>query len=58
MWQDPIVEETRDLRRQYAEKFNHDIDEIFADIRKRQQQSKRKRVSLPARKPAITKKSA
>lgn len=56
MWQDPIVEETRNLRKQYAEKFNYDIDAIFADIRKRQAQSKRKRVSLPARKPVVTKK--
>ncbi len=58
MWQDPIVEETRDLRKQYAEQFNHDIDAIFADIRKRQEQSKRNRVSFPARKPAVAKKSA
>ena len=58
MWQDPVVEETRNLREQYAEKFNHDIDAIFADIRKRQEQSKRQRVSFPARKPVIARKSA
>ena len=51
MWQDPIVEETRHLRRQYAEQFDHNIDAIFADIRKRQEQSKCKRVSFPAHKP-------
>lgn len=58
MWQDPVVEETRNLRKQYAEKFNNDIDAILADIRKRQEQSKRKLVSFPARKPVVTKKSA
>ena len=58
MWQDPIVEETRNLRKQYAEKFNNNIDAIFSDILKRQEQSKRKRVSFPARKPTVRKKSA
>jgi hypothetical protein len=32
MWQDPIVKETRELREEYAEKFNHDPDAIFEDI--------------------------
>lgn len=58
MWQDPIVEEIRELRKRYAESFDYDIDAIFADIRKRQEHSKRKRVSFPARKPVSTKKSA
>ena len=58
MWQDPIIEETRNLRKQYAEKFNYSIEAIFADIRKRQSKSGRKRVSFPARKPISTKQSA
>lgn len=58
MWQDPVVEETRDLRKQYAEKFNNSIDEIFADIRQRQKESKRKLVCFPSRRPVVTKKSA
>jgi len=48
MWQDPIVKETRKLRKQYAEKFNHDPDAIFEDIRNRQDKSERKRVAFPA----------
>jgi hypothetical protein len=52
MWQDPIVKETRELREEYAVKFNHDPDAIFEDIRKRQSQTERKLVSLPARKPS------
>jgi hypothetical protein len=51
MWQDPIVKETRELREEYAVKFNHDPDAIFEDIRKRQSQTARKLVSFPARKP-------
>jgi hypothetical protein len=51
MWQDPIVKETRELRKKYAEQFNHDLDVIFEDIRNRQEKSERKRFSFPARKP-------
>ena len=35
MWQDPIVKETRELREEYSEKFNHDPEAIFDDILKR-----------------------
>ena len=51
MWQDLTVEETRQLRRQYASKFNNDPDAIFEDILKRQKVSKKKMVSFPPRKP-------
>ncbi len=51
MWQDPIVKETRELRKQYASKFKNDVDAIFEDILKRQEGSKRKRVKFPTRKP-------
>ncbi len=51
MWRDPIVEETRVLREQYAAKFKHDPDAIFEDILKRQEKSERKRVTFPSRKP-------
>ena len=37
MWQDPIIKETRELRHQYAAQFNHDLDAIFVDIKKRQE---------------------
>jgi hypothetical protein len=36
MWKDPIVEETRERREQYAASINHDLDSIFANIRTRQ----------------------
>jgi hypothetical protein len=51
MWKDPIVEETRKVREEYAAKFNHDIDAIYEDIRKRQTQSVQEPVSFPPRKP-------
>ena len=50
MWKDPIVEEARERREQYAASMNHDLDLIFADIRKRQANKAQKPVSLPARK--------
>ena len=50
MWKDPIVEETRELREQYASKHNHDIDAIFEDIQQRQSKSDKKWVSFPPRK--------
>ena len=52
MWKDPIVEETRNFREQYASQFNHNLDAIYEDIQKRQAQSGKKLVSLPARKPS------
>jgi len=52
MWKDPVVEETRNFREQYANKFNHDIDAIYEDIKRRQAISAKKQVSLPARKPS------
>jgi hypothetical protein len=52
MWKDPVVEETRKLREQYASKFKHDVDAIFDDIQRRQALLDKKPVSLPARKPS------
>ena len=52
MWKDPIVEEARERREQYAASFHHDLDAIFVDIRKRQVNRAEKPLSLPARKPS------
>lgn len=49
MWKDPIVKKTRELREQYASKFDNDTDAIFEDILRRQTESTRKRVLLPTR---------
>ena len=53
MWKDPIVEETRKLREEYASRFKHDADAIFEDICKRQRESGKNFVSFPPRKPII-----
>jgi hypothetical protein len=58
MWKDPIVEETRRLREQYAASLNHDIDAIFEDLQRRQAQSTKKPVSFSPRKPSKTPASA
>ena len=47
MWQDPIVEEIRRYRQEYAARFNYDIKAICRGVRERQEKSGRKVVSLP-----------
>jgi hypothetical protein len=47
MWRDPIVEEIRRYREEYAARFNYDLAAICRDLRERQKQSGRKVVSLP-----------
>ena len=39
MTQDPIVEEVRKLRQEYAAEFDFDLDRIFEDLRERERQS-------------------
>jgi hypothetical protein len=51
MWEDPIVEETRKLRQEYAEQLNNDSDAIFNDICNRQKKKGKKCVSFPSKKP-------
>ena len=51
MKRDPIVEEVRKAREEYAAKFNHDIDAIYKDIKRREAESTREFVSFPPRKP-------
>ena len=53
MWNDPIVEEVRNVRNEHAKKFNYDLNAIAADLKKQQKVSKRKFVTLPPRKPTV-----
>ncbi len=48
---DPIVEEVRKARQDYARKFNFDLDAICADLRRREKLSGRPVISLPKRPP-------
>ena len=45
---DPIVAEVRAVRKEYAARFDYDVDAIFRDIRARQEASKREDVRLAA----------
>jgi len=49
MWRDPIVEEVRRNREQYAAKYDYDIGAICRAARERQKESGRKVVSRPPR---------
>jgi len=54
MWTDEIVEEIHRIREEYAKSFNHDLDAIFADLRKKEAESGREVVNLSL-KPGLTK---
>ena len=51
MWTDEIVEETRQERDRYAAKFNYDLEAIYRDLKKQEEQTPEKFVSLPAKEP-------
>ena len=46
---DPIVDEVRKAREEYARQFNYDLDAICRNLRKKQELSSAKVVSLPKR---------
>ena len=48
---DPIVEEVRRIRREYAEQFGFDLNALAADLRKCEQEHPERLVSFPP-KPA------
>lgn len=50
MWKDEIIEEVRKTRDEYAAKFDYDLDAIYQDIKKQEENSKRKVVSLKPKK--------
>ena len=48
---DPIVEEVRRVRQEYARQFNYDLHAIAADLRKQEQEHPERLVSFPAKPP-------
>jgi hypothetical protein len=46
---DPVVEEVRQLRDEYAKQFNYDLEAIYRDLKEQEKKSGRKYVSLPPR---------
>ena len=57
MCDDPIIEEVRRIRQEYAKQFDYDVCAIAADLRKREQQHPERLVSFPA-KPARRRETA
>ncbi|MFM9962000.1 MAG: hypothetical protein ACKV2Q_12330 [Planctomycetaceae bacterium] len=53
MTDDPIVAEVRKARDDYAQRFNYDLDAICRDLQQKQQQSGRKLVGFPPKRPRI-----
>ena len=49
MWKDPIVEEIRKYREEYAARFNYDLAAICNDLREREKAAGVKCVSRPPR---------
>jgi hypothetical protein len=46
MYRDPIVEEVRKAREEYARQFNFNLREMVADLQRRERDSGRKTVSF------------
>jgi hypothetical protein len=53
MWQDEIVEKTRREREEYAARFNYDLEAIHKDLKRQEEEGKRKVVSLPPKEPEL-----
>jgi hypothetical protein len=51
MIEDPIVDEVRKIRQEYARQFNYDLDAICKDLQEKQAASGRKIVSFPPIRP-------
>lgn len=61
MLTDPIVEEVRRVREEYAARFDHDLDAIARDLREQAKQLEKQGwqvVSLPPKRPGSTGKAA
>ena len=56
MWNDPIVEEVRQVRQAYAKKFNYDLRAMAADLCRKEQEHPDRLVAFPP-KPARRRKS-
>jgi len=48
---DPIVEEVRKARNEYAKKFDYDLDAICRDLQQKQEQLGKHVVSFPPKRP-------
>ena len=46
MWNDEIVEETHQVRDRYAAKFDYDLEAIYCDLKKQEEQNQPRSLSL------------
>jgi hypothetical protein len=49
MYDDPIVQEIHQIRESLCQKFQFDIQKIFADVKQREQKHRDKLVNLPVK---------
>ena len=54
MLADPIVEEVRRVRQEYAKQLDYDLHAIAADLRRQEQEHSQRLVSFPAKSPRRT----
>ncbi len=54
MLTDPVVDEVRRVRQEYAKRFNYDLRAIAADLRKQEHAHADRLVSFPAKRPHRT----
>jgi hypothetical protein len=54
MFTDPIVEEVRRVREEYAKQFNYDLHAIADDLRRQEQLHPERLVSFPPKRPRKT----
>ncbi len=47
MWKDPVVEEVRAVRDEYAKRFEYDIEAICRNLREQERMSGREAIALP-----------
>ena len=50
MWKDPVVEDVRAIRDEYARSFDYDLGKICKDLRRQQAEAAREVVTLPPKK--------
>lgn len=53
MNKDPVVEEVRKIRDEYAKEFDYDLDAICRDLVEKQKHSRRQVVSFPPNRPRV-----
>ena len=52
-WEDPIVEEVREVRDAYAKRFNYDLDAIYRYLKAKERRSGRVVVPCPVKEAAV-----